>query len=112
MLNLNISISDKNEIERLILILNIGLMNAINEGVLSIEEAENLLYSPYSVGKLENIGIDDKVLNLVKLGCELEDVESLIPDKLKESIEHIRTEAIMLLSTTEKKELPLNKWIK
>ncbi len=54
-MGLNISIKSKNDIERFILIMNIGMMTAIKEGLISIEEAENYLYSPYSVDKIKKI---------------------------------------------------------
>jgi len=53
-MELNISIKNKDDIERFILILNVGMMTAIKEGVISIEEAENYLYSPYSVEKIRS----------------------------------------------------------
>jgi len=82
-MELNISIKNKDDIERFILILNVGMMTAIKEGVISIEEAENYLYSPYSVEKIRKLGINEDVIKLIELGCELEDVESLIPDRPK-----------------------------
>jgi len=39
------------------------MMTAIKEGVISIEEAENYLYSPYSVEKIRKLGINEDVIN-------------------------------------------------
>jgi len=61
-MELNISIKNKDDIERFILILNVGMMTAIKEGVISIEEAENYLYSPYSVEKIRKLGINEDVI--------------------------------------------------
>lgn len=110
-MELNISLKTKEDIERFILIENIGIMTAIKEGVISIEEAENYLYSPYSVERIKNLGINEDVVKLVELGCELEDVESLIPDKLNNSIDEISNKSIELLHSTAKSILPLKKWI-
>mgnify|MGYP000949835146 CR=1 FL=1 len=110
-MKVNISLKTKDDIERFILIANIGIMTAIKEGVISIEEAENYLYSPYSVERIKNLGINIDVIKLVELGCELEDVESLIPDKLNNSIDEISNTSIELLRSLPKPALPLKKWI-
>lgn len=108
---MKISIEDINEIEAFVLILNIGLMNAIKDNAISIEEAENFFYSPYTMGRLESLGVSEKILDLIHLGCELEDVESLIPDKLDDSIKTIKNQSIDLLRSLPKLKLPLNKWL-
>ncbi len=110
-MELNVSIKTKDDIERFILIANIGMMAAIKEGVISIEEAENYLYSPYSVERVRSLGINEDVIKLVELGCELEDVESLIPDKLNNSIDEISIKSTELLRSVSKSALPLKKWI-
>lgn len=110
-MELNVGLKTKADIERFILITNIGIMAAIKEGVISIEEAENYLYSPYSVDRIKNLGINKDVVKLVELGCELEDVESLIPDKLNNSIDEISDASIELLRSVPKPVLPLKKWI-
>ena len=110
-MELNISIKNKDDIERFILILNVGMMTAIKEGVISIEEAENYLYSPYSVEKIRKLGINEDVIKLIELGCELEDVESLIPDRLSSVIDEISAKSSKLLRTIPKSAPPLKKWI-
>lgn len=110
-MELKISLKTREDIERFILISNIGLTAALKSGSISIREAERYLYTPYSVKKLENLEINEDVVMLVKLGCELEDVESLIPDKLKESIERINDVAIRLLSSIPTQIQTSKKWI-
>ena len=110
-MELKVSLRTKEDIERFILISNIGLTAALKSGSISIQEAEKVLYTPYSVKKLENLEINEDVVMLVKLGCELEDVESLIPDKLKESIERINDVAIRLLSSIPTQIQTSKKWI-
>jgi hypothetical protein len=110
-MELKISLETKDDIERFILILNIGMMTAINEGAINIEEAENFLYSPYSVEKIRNLKINGDIIRLVELGCELEDVESLMPDKLSNATNEISNKSIELLHAIPKSVLPLKKWI-
>jgi len=48
---------------------------------------------------------------LIELGCELEDVESLIPDRLSSAIDEISAKSSKLLRTIPKSAPPLKKWI-
>lgn len=108
---MKISFESKSEIERFILLMNIGFMVALKEGIVSIEEIENYIYNPYSVEKLEKHGISDDAIRLVSLGCELEDVMSLIPDKLTSSISDIENQSKELLYLLPKSSQPIKKWI-
>ena len=108
---LKISFESKSEIERFILIINIGFMGALREGLVTIDEIENYIYSPYSVGKLGKSDINNDVIDLVHLGCELEDVMSLIPDRLTNSISNIENKSKELLRSLPAPTLPVKKWI-
>ena len=109
---LKITLSKKNEIEQFLLINIIGLMSLLENDEISICECESFLFSPYSVDKIKKLQINDKIIRLIELGCELEDVESLLPRKLKSNIESIKKEAINLLMRMPKnKDDELKKWI-
>lgn len=108
-----IKIADKREIEHLISILNLGLCVAIENGVLNIEEAEAYLYSPYTMEQLEKLDVAQELIDIIHLGTELEDLESLLPEKLSSGIEEIKTSTLEFMksgqapiSTTSRK-----KWI-
>ena len=110
-----IQLDNKIEIERLICILNLGICAALNSGSLTIEEAETYLYSPYTMEQLEKLGVDQELIELIQLGTELEDVKSLIPEKLSDSIEEIEMESIKFLKSLASNistNIPQNKWIK
>lgn len=107
----SVSSEDSIEIERLILILNLGITTALEQRVLSIEDAEKLLYSPYSMEKIKQIGANDKIVDLINLGCELENVERLIPDKLHKSIKEIEEESLNMLRGMPKTAGHVKKWI-
>ncbi|MDF2858231.1 MAG: hypothetical protein K0Q87_4082 [Neobacillus sp.] len=110
-MKLNVSIEEISEIERFILILNIGLAYALEKNILSIEEVENFLFSPYSMDKLEELKVSKDIIRLINLGCELENVERLVPDKLELSIGEIKTTSIKLLSDLAGPRIPTKKWI-
>jgi len=94
-----IQVEDKTEIERLLSILNIGLCVAIEQGTLSIETAEHYLYSPYTLEKLQELGVSPQLLQVVHLGTELEDVKSLLPEKLDESLAEMKDLSLEVLQT-------------
>ncbi|WFR55920.1 DUF3969 family protein [Anaerocolumna sp. AGMB13025] len=110
-MSFKISIEAKEEIEKFILIFNIGILIALKKGLISIEDAEKILYSPYSVDKLRDLSLNEEVIRLIELGCELEDVESLIPYKLENSIDDIYNRTIELLHTSPEIYSFEKKWI-
>lgn len=110
-MKLSLTIKGKNEIERLLLALNIGLLIALEKGMFKLEELEGYLYNPYSVQILEKMGIDTKVIDLISLGCELEDVNSLIPEKLVKTIQELKDKSIHTLEVIPEPTLPTQRLI-
>lgn len=108
---MKISIMNKRQIEAFILVSIIGLMDSLSVGATSIEECETYLFSPYSVDKLRTLNLNEQILELIQIGCELEDVEALIGEKLSESINEIRLKAIELLKKVPKDEGEPKKWL-
>ena len=92
-----IEVEDKTEVERFLSILNLGLCVALEQGILSIEAAEQYLYSPYTLEKLQQLGVSPELLQVVHLGTELEDVESLLPEKLDESLAEMKELSFKIL---------------
>lgn len=89
----------------------IGLTTGLFENIISINESEQMLFSLYSEKLLKKEKVRKKIRDLILLGCELEDVESLIPEHLKESVLEIRKEAAEILGRM--KELQIKKkWIR
>jgi hypothetical protein len=100
-----------NQIERLVTILSLGLSVAIKNQVIEIDEAEQLLYSPFTITKLNELGINQQIIELMKVGTELEDLESLLPDELAKSLSQMETQALQLLATSSKTNPQLEKWL-
>lgn len=105
-----IQVEDKTEIERLLALLNIGLYVAMSQGALSIEAAEDYLYSPYTLEKLQELGVSPQAMRMVHLGTELEDIASLLPEKLAESLAEIQETALAILQTLPISGL-VNQWV-
>jgi len=84
---------------------------ALKEGAIDIEEAENLLFSPYTQFKLREIGIEEEIIKIINLGCELENVKSLIPHALTDSIDEIFDLSLRKLKELPNANIPSKKWI-
>lgn len=96
--------------EKILLISIIGIINSLQHNAISIEEAEKFLFSPYMVKFLKDRKCNKKIVNLVELGCELEDVISLIPNKFGATLTQINNEAINLLKLYD--EYNIDFWIR
>ncbi|MCA1026581.1 DUF3969 family protein [Cytobacillus kochii] len=82
--------TSKEELEKIILLNVEGLIEGINENLITIEESEKILFSPYIMELVDSTGISKEVLEVIHLGTELEDVESLIPEELSQSLIEIK----------------------
>lgn len=82
-----INLEDQNTTEIYLSIVSLGILKCIEEGILNYDDAMALLYQPFNIEKLE--AKFPELGSAIHLGSELEDVASLIPDKLEESIREI-----------------------
>ncbi|MBG5891591.1 DUF3969 family protein [Providencia rettgeri] len=100
MMRLNYSISDK-QASKFISFLTLGVLTALDKNLISIDEAEGFVFKPYLAKFLEQIDSDEKLIEIINLGCELEDVECLIPEQLQASIEELIQKTITVISQNE-----------
>lgn len=110
-MSLDISVERKAEIERIVLLLNIGLLEVLKGNLISINEAENCFFNLLTIDKLEKLGVNQKIIELIQLGCELEDIESLVPHKLSDSIQFLRETSLDLIKQMPQPKLPVKRWI-
>jgi len=109
---LNVSITGKIESERLISIIQLGILTALESEIISIEDAEGYLFNPFTVEKLEKYGLNERVIDVLREGCELEDIQSLIPERLLTNIVRLKEQILNNMSTLPKTELPIEKIVK
>ena len=84
--------------EKIILISIVGILEAIKNDKLSIDEAEKFLFSPYMVKKLRVKGCSESIIDILERGCELEDIASLIPEKLTKMVNELQNMAFELMN--------------
>ena len=83
--------------EKIILLAIIGNLEAIKKDGITIDEAEKFLFSPYMIKKLRAKMCDEKIIKIITKGCELEDIASLIPEKLNDVINELKKESVCLM---------------
>lgn len=58
--------------EKLVLVSLLGIIAALKDNSLTIDEAEKFLFSPHMVNKLQIGKCNKKIINIIEKGCELE----------------------------------------
>ena len=87
--------------EKMLLISIIGSLEVIKNTAVTIDEAEKFIFSPCVIKALREKKCDEKIVGIIEKGCELEDIHSLLPEKLDEVINELKQEAIMLAKNYE-----------
>jgi len=91
-------------------ILCLGIVESINNNVLSIKEY--YFISPFTAQILKEKGSSDELVNIIYLLCELENVERIVPSKLESSLEDAKDKLIKYLDSMPEIQLPKEYWIK
>ncbi|SFS95596.1 DUF3969 family protein [Marininema halotolerans] len=99
---MRIEITEKVEREQLTLVLCIGFLHALQKGALTLEEVEQYLFSPYTATILEEMGLKKSIIDLIWMGCELEDIQNLIPEKLDVTMSDLINQSVAELCKLKK----------
>jgi Protein of unknown function (DUF3969) len=89
---------DRAEVSQMVAVMSLGMCTAIVAGSLSIEDAERRLFNPRVLSHLTELELPEALIEIVHLGTELEDVQSLIPDRLGDSLAQIQALALAFLN--------------
>lgn len=84
--------------EKMLLLSIIGVLEALKSDNLQIEEAEKFLFSPNMINRLKLQKCNNSIINLIERGCELEDIASLIPEKLEKNYNELMASAKVILN--------------
>ncbi len=80
--------------EKKMLISIIGTLEAVKKGALSIAESEKFLFSPHMIDRLKEKKYRESLIEILEKGCELEDIDSLLPQDLEKYIDGLKSEAL------------------
>src|SRR5688500_17444765 len=99
-------------IQRVLAIMSLGMVDALQDGSISGDEAERLLFSPGTMRWCEKIGASPELLDLIHAGTELEATKRLVSvDHWKKSLDTIRAQARAVLEQTDPSDPQLDKWV-
>ncbi|WP_151821996.1 DUF3969 family protein, partial [Acinetobacter oleivorans] len=69
--------SGKTDLEKLILLINLGVLYSLKNNYIDINEAEYFLYTPYMLRLLKENNCSIDLINIIHKGTELEDIRGL-----------------------------------
>lgn len=98
-ISLNVELKNKEAGNEFFIMLIIGIYEALYNKKITINDARTLLFRPSVMKTVENVL--PKIYKLAYVGTELEDVESLGPEKLEDNIIKLKKEALKLLWQTD-----------
>lgn len=110
---LNVRVVGKKEIERFISIVNLGLIIAIEQELITCDDAEGRLYNPRTYHELESLGIDGDLMSAIDLGMmDLDSIQRHTPESFPEAVQEMKkasVNTIRLLELEDEKEK--DEWI-
>ncbi|EST57329.1 DUF3969 family protein [Proteus hauseri] len=92
---------DEKYANKFISFLALGVLTALEKKLISVDEAEGYIFKPSLVNLLKEINATDELINIINLGCELEDIESLIPEKLPSNIQDLLNKTLSVIKQTD-----------
>lgn len=92
---------DEKYANKFISFLALGVLTALEKKLISVDEAEGYIFKPSLVNLLEKINAADELINIINLGCELEDIESLIPENLQSNIQDLLNKTLSVIKETD-----------
>ena len=96
-----IEVYDSKEAERFLAVLSVGLLKSVADGVMSLAEAERLLFTPRTVRILSEKSASPELCQLISECCELEDVLDLVPAKFESEVVRILAGFLSYLEKTD-----------
>lgn len=103
---------ERNRCQRILAVLTLGILESLADDVISVNEAERLLFSPNTMEFCKKNSLSTKLYAIIEKGIFLDDIERLLgPEKLNEAMNKMREGSRSLLEETEESDSQLNHWI-
>jgi hypothetical protein len=106
---LKVELASVTDVEMYVLVLIIGICDAIAQSRLVAEDAERMIFSPRAMNTLRTLGVRAEIVDLVHAGTELDDIGEIVPDHLPERLAELRERALSVLGTLRKPDT--NPWL-
>lgn len=74
---------------RMVCTLAIGLLTSLRCESITVDEVEWILFNPRTARIMQLKGLSPELCSLIMEGCELEDAQSLWPDRLEANVQEL-----------------------
>lgn len=93
---IKISSNSHEEIENFLYLILLGTIDSIISNSLKIDEAEKIIFNPHMLEYIKiNLNDKPKLIELIGMGMELEDVEDLAPESLLLELETLKKKILL-----------------
>ncbi|MFR0152119.1 DUF3969 family protein [Escherichia coli] len=82
---------DNKYMDKFMAILLSEVLHFLKEGTITIDESELLVFRPFISRLLHKNDCDKELIEIIDLGCDLENIESLVPEYLDDAIKNLIT---------------------
>ena len=82
---------DNKYVDKFMAILLSGVLHSLKEGTITIDESELLVFRPFISRVLHKNNCDKELIEIIDLGCVLEDIESLVPEYIDDALKNLIT---------------------
>lgn len=105
----NCSQTGKADLEKLILLINLGILHCLKNEYISINEAEYFLYTPFMMHLLEKNKYSENLTNIIHRGTELADLASFNLD-VKDEVKKMLNDCEEMIKCLPESHFKFEKW--
>lgn len=97
------------DLQKLILLVNLGILHSLENDYITINEAEHFLYTPFMMNLLKKNKYSKNLIDVIHRGTELEDLESFNLD-VKNELKEMFKECEVLIKQLPESSCQFDKW--
>jgi hypothetical protein len=109
--SIKLGATGKQEVERLLATVVLGIVDAIREERITPDEGDELFFVPLLLAFMKNRTLNHELIRAVDLATELRGLALLKPGALKSSLDDIRVKALSNIRHTPKKSVYYRPWL-
>ena len=99
------------QLERITCLMVLGVARALQEELITLDEAAHLILSPHTMGLLREAGARQSVIDLIHDGTELDDIATLIPERFGHCVRQLADASLNCLRESPAYDFERDKWL-
>lgn len=92
---------ESTRIQRVLALMSIGMVAALRESLISVDESQYLLFAPYALDVADELDGSGKLHQLIEAGMQYEDIHTHLPHLANTKLDEIETAAKEVLRNTD-----------